>query len=96
MLTDKDDSPLERMMIERVVLAWSFAHAVDVIATLAGEAMLSPAVTKAQETAEKRCQAALKSLQLAREISRGTAGKPLRLIMPGESDCGQRSTDRAI
>jgi len=93
-LVDKDNSPLERMMIERVVIAWGFAHAVDLIAATAGEAILSPAVTKAQETAEKRCHAALKSLQLAREISRGAVGKTLRLVMPGQPEYEQRSKER--
>lgn len=94
-LIDKDDSPLERMMIDRVVVAWAFAHAVDFIAATSGEAMLSPSVTKAQETAEKRCQAALKSLQLAREISRGAAGRPLRLIVPDGSDHRPRAKEHA-
>jgi hypothetical protein len=82
-------------MIDRVVIAWGFAHAVDLIAATAGEAMLTPSITKAQETAEKRCKAALSSLQLAREISRGAAGRPLRLVTPLDEQKRTASSSRA-
>lgn len=79
-LVDNDVSPLEKLAIDRVSLAWTFACAVDALVAGSGSGMASTALVRAQEAAEKRFQGALKSLQLAREICRGAAGRPLRIF----------------
>ena len=50
-LIDKDVSPLEKLAIERVVLAWNFACAVDVLVASSREGVASAAFVRAPEGA---------------------------------------------
>lgn len=77
--------PLERLAQERVLLAVLFATAVDFLIAAEGPGGLANEKRlRAQQLAEKRVSAALKSLQTAREICRVAAAKPLRLFSSGE------------
>jgi len=79
-LSEDNATPLEKLAIDRVILAFMFACAVDfVVASEGEEGLASEKRLKAQAHADKRVQAALKSLQTAREISRGAVAGPLRL-----------------
>jgi hypothetical protein len=80
-LTADHATPLEKLAIDRVILASTFACAVDCLVAAEGAAGLtSEKRIKAQQQAEKRVQTALRSLQTAREISRAASNRPLRLF----------------
>jgi hypothetical protein len=80
-LADDHATPLEKLTIDRVILASTFACAVDCLVAAEGAAGLtSERRIKAQQQAEKRVQTALRALQTAREISRGAANRPLRIF----------------
>ncbi|HMP07828.1 MAG TPA: hypothetical protein PJ982_15870, partial [Lacipirellulaceae bacterium] len=79
-LSDQGASPLERLAIARVVMAWNLAGALDLRAAAASAGAPSAPLVKAQDAAERRFHKALASLQLAREISRSSAGRPFRSL----------------
>jgi hypothetical protein len=84
-LMDGEPSPLERLTIQRIVAAWLRAQHVDRL-TLAADTAggKSVAFSKRQESAEKRFQQAIKSLDLVRRLkprreqrdAKGKAAKP--------------------
>lgn len=83
-LAEDHATPLEKLAIDRVILASMFACAVDLLVAAEGsDGLTSAKRLQAQATAEKRVQAALKSLQTAREIGRAAIAGPLRLFGSG-------------
>lgn len=80
-LSDDHATPLEKLAIDRVLLASLFAAAIDILIAAEGlNGLTSPKRAQAQVFAEKRVQAALKSLEIARAISRAAVAGPLRLF----------------
>ncbi|MBA3481084.1 MAG: hypothetical protein H0T51_04625 [Pirellulales bacterium] len=80
-LAEDHATPLEKLAIDRVILASMFACAVDFLVAAEGPGGLtSEKRIQAQALAEKRVHAAMKSLQTAREISRAAVAGPLRLF----------------
>ncbi len=80
-LAEVYSSPLERMMVDRVVLAKQFADSIDM--TLAAEgtdAIARETLVRAQVAAEKRIQASLKSLQSASELHRASQVVPIGAV----------------
>lgn len=78
-LQEDDDSPLERLAKDRVIVAWAHVTCLDALAAASGGATIaSPKISQAMATAEKRLNQALSSLQVAREIVRGKVAQPLR------------------
>lgn len=71
---DENMTPLELMMVDRLVLAWASACCIYVLAG-STSGVAEPAMLKALESAERRCQTAMKTLQLAGAIARGKRGK---------------------
>lgn len=68
-LTEGEPSPLEKLTLQRVVAAWLHAQHVDRL-TLAADAVGSKSAAwgKRQESAERKFQVALKSLDLVRRL----------------------------
>ena len=80
-LAEDNATPVEKLAIDRVILATMFGAAVDLLVAQGGtETFTSEKCLKAQALAEKRVQSALKSLELARAISRAAVAGPLRLF----------------
>jgi hypothetical protein len=80
-LASEHATPLEKLAIERVVLASTFAHAIDAFVAMQGpEGLLSAKLVQAQQHAERRVTAALKSLKTAREIGRPAIVGPVLLF----------------
>ncbi|MBA3480787.1 MAG: hypothetical protein H0T51_03135 [Pirellulales bacterium] len=80
-LAEDNATPLEKLAFDRVILASMFGCAVDVLVAQGGtETLTSEKCLKAQALADKRFQIALKSLELARAISRAAVAGPLRLF----------------
>jgi hypothetical protein len=80
-LADDHATPLEKLAIDRVILASMFAAVIDSLVAADGmTGVISAKHIQAQHLAERRVQAALKSLQTAREISRAAVAGPLRLF----------------
>ena len=70
-LAEDNATPLEKLAADRVILASMFATAVDIVIANGGSAaMTSERAANAPLQAEKRVSEALRSLKLAREISR--------------------------
>ena len=61
------------MPLDRLVLAWASATVIDLRVTFAG-GVASPTMLKALESAERGCQTALRSLEIAGQIAKGQAG----------------------
>lgn len=71
-------TPLEKLALDRVILASMFANAVDYLVAAEGpDGLSSEKRIRAQAAAEKRFQAAMKSLKTAREICRTAVAGPI-------------------
>ncbi|MBA3485472.1 MAG: hypothetical protein H0T51_27065, partial [Pirellulales bacterium] len=80
-LAEDNATPLEKLAIDRVILASMFGAAVDLLVAQGGtETLTSEKCLKAQALAAKRVQVAYKTLQTARAISRAAVAGPLRLF----------------
>lgn len=87
-LTSSNASPLEKLANERVLLTAMYAFAIDAFVAMQGPAgITSPELGRAQQLAERRMTAAMKSVKIAREISRAPSAGPLVLFSrpPGEA-----------
>ena len=75
-LVDENTTELQQMQLDRLVLAWASATVIDLHVTSAG-GVASPAMLKAQESAERRCQTALRSLEIAGQIAKAARKEQL-------------------
>jgi len=80
-LLSAEASALEKLAVDRVVLAYSFAGMVDMLITSGGlDALASERCVKAQVAGEKRLQEAMRTLEIARQQSRSKAAVPLKVV----------------
>ena len=72
---------LKKLAIDRVILAYSFACVMDMLVAYASQnGPASERCLKTQLLGEKRVQEAMKSLEIAREISRPRAAVPWKVV----------------
>ena len=75
-LVDANTTELQQMLLDRLVLAWASAAITDLrVASVGGIA--SPAMLRAQESAERRCQTVLRSLEIAGQIAKAARKEQL-------------------
>ena len=80
-LAGDDAAPIEKLAIDRVVMASKFAYAIDMFIGVCGrEAITSAKLVQAQLIAERRVNVALKSLKTAREYCRAANSGSLKLF----------------